>query len=160
MDRHTTRAARAGFTLIELLVVIAIIGLLSSIMIPLIGDAIRNAEVAAVKADLEDMKMALTSYHSEFGVYPPSTDGPASGSQCLIIYLDGLPGNGGPSGEPFRKFTLDQTDGGSPPAWIDQWGTPIQYASPGVHSPSSYDLWSWGPNKMDDGGAGDDITNW
>ncbi|NQT81772.1 hypothetical protein HQ563_02025 [bacterium] len=28
------------------------------------------------------------------------------------------------------------------------------------HRPDSFEIYSWGPNRRDDGGSGDDITNW
>ncbi|HSY53814.1 MAG TPA: type II secretion system protein GspG [Opitutaceae bacterium] len=41
---------------------------------------------------------------------------------------------------------------------LDPWGEPYQYAYPGVHNKSSYDIWSKGPDKQS--GTADDIGNW
>jgi general secretion pathway protein G len=43
----------------------------------------------------------------------------------------------------------------------DPWGHPYEYLSPGVHHPTSFDLWSRGADGKD-GGEGDaaDIGNW
>jgi len=41
---------------------------------------------------------------------------------------------------------------------LDPWGTPYHYRSPGLHNPATYDLWSLGPDKLDN--TDDDIHNW
>jgi len=41
----------------------------------------------------------------------------------------------------------------------DPWGQAYHYAYPGANTPSLYDLYSTGPNRMDDGGKGDDVSN-
>jgi len=40
----------------------------------------------------------------------------------------------------------------------DPWDQPLRYASPGVHNVESYDLWSIGPDGLDD--TPDDVANW
>ena len=42
----------------------------------------------------------------------------------------------------------------------DSWGNPFLYACPGLHNKDGYDLWSAGPNGVNDDGDSDDITNW
>ena len=44
----------------------------------------------------------------------------------------------------------------------DPWGNPYGYRCPGVFNPTTYDLWSCGPNGVFDGGRSknDDIVNW
>ncbi len=42
----------------------------------------------------------------------------------------------------------------------DAWGSPFWYRCPGTHNPQSYDLWSAGPNGVNELGGGDDIANW
>lgn len=46
----------------------------------------------------------------------------------------------------------------NPEFLIDPWGTPYQYASPGLHNDLTYDLWSNGPDEKS--GTIDDIGNW
>jgi general secretion pathway protein G len=44
----------------------------------------------------------------------------------------------------------------------DPWGNPFEYRSPGQFNEDSYDLWSRGPDGVDDNGrsGSDDIKNW
>jgi general secretion pathway protein G len=43
----------------------------------------------------------------------------------------------------------------------DPWGNPYQYRRPGIHHPTSFDLWSRGADGVDGGeGEGADIGNW
>ena len=42
--------------------------------------------------------------------------------------------------------------------YLDPWGERYRYRYPGVHNPSSYDLWSTGPDGIS--GTADDIGNW
>ena len=41
---------------------------------------------------------------------------------------------------------------------IDPFGTPYFYCSPGSNNPTSFDLWSFGPDRVTN--AADNITNW
>jgi prepilin-type N-terminal cleavage/methylation domain-containing protein len=59
-----------GFTLIELLVVIAIIGLLSSLAVVSLNSARVKARDALRKADMAQMRTAVTMYYSDHNKYP------------------------------------------------------------------------------------------
>ncbi len=50
---------------------------------------------------------------------------------------------------------------------VDAWGNPLMirikrdnYDKMMRYRPDSFEIWSWGPNEIDDAGKGDDITNW
>jgi prepilin-type N-terminal cleavage/methylation domain-containing protein len=62
------RAARRtqAFTLIELLVVIAIIAVLTSILVPALGAARRQARATASYVNLRNLQLGMISYQSDF----------------------------------------------------------------------------------------------
>jgi len=41
---------------------------------------------------------------------------------------------------------------------LDPWGTKFLYRNPGSHNPTSFDVYSAGPDKQPD--TSDDIGNW
>jgi len=43
---------------------------------------------------------------------------------------------------------------------IDAWGNPFVYNAPAILGSAQFDLYSVGPNGIDEGGAGDDDANW
>ncbi|MBE6413079.1 MAG: prepilin-type N-terminal cleavage/methylation domain-containing protein [Verrucomicrobiaceae bacterium] len=68
---------KKAFTLVELMIVIAIIGLLVSMLTPMISSAMRKAVATNSKTFMSNMGMALTRYKDDNGDYPdfikPST---------------------------------------------------------------------------------------
>lgn len=63
----------SGFTLIELLVVIAIIVILAGLGFAGITGALKTARKSEVRAMANQIKLALTTYYSEYGVWPQNT---------------------------------------------------------------------------------------
>jgi len=72
MIRNFTKKQRA-FTLVELLVVIAIIGLLSTIVIVSFGTVRNQAKDSAIKANLNQMRLAAEMQFSNNANYMPAT---------------------------------------------------------------------------------------
>ncbi len=61
----------AGFTLIELLVVIGIIGMVAALTVVGLGAVKYKKGVSGTKAQLARLELAIESYKSVFGSYPP-----------------------------------------------------------------------------------------
>ena len=159
--RRTTRqafslgpSAFGGFTLVELLVVIAILGILISLVTAGAQMARRKAAVTAAKTMVAGLETDIAMYENDLGEYP------SSGNAELVAALQDDPDDVDLDG-PYIEFKQDELKGGE---LVDPWGKPYEYVSVNGGSPKhrehSFDLFSLGPNGVDDGGTGDDIYNW
>ncbi|MCS6772408.1 MAG: type II secretion system major pseudopilin GspG [Kiritimatiellae bacterium] len=130
-------ASRAGFTLIEVLLVVVIIGILVGVAVPRLGGRVRQSQISAARAGIENISTALRLYELDMGTFPNSL-------QALIQ-------NPGGAGGQWRGPYLEK---GMPK---DPWGNDYVYVYPGNNNPGSFDLKSLGPDGVD---SADDITNW
>ena len=137
-----------GFTLVELLIVMAILAILGGLVTAAAQTARKRGAVTKAKASIAALETSLQMYQLDLGGYP------ASGNADLVTALTTSPGSSDWHG-PYMEFKQDELTGGE---FMDPWGQPYVYASPGTHRPASYDLYSTGPNGND--GDNDDITNW
>ena len=64
-----------AFTIVELLIVIVVIGILAAITIVSFGGITSQANVAAVKSDLDSNTRKLQLYFTQYGSYPTTLDG-------------------------------------------------------------------------------------
>lgn len=127
------RRTQSGFTLVEIMVVVVIIGLLAAFIVPRVMGRVDDARVTKARADIQAIETALTLYRLDNGRYPTTGDG-----------LSAL--SGGAEG-----YLARVSD--------DPWGQPYQYRNPGTRG-SEFDLFSLGPNGVEDAAGGDDIGNW
>jgi prepilin-type N-terminal cleavage/methylation domain-containing protein len=65
------RSPRTAFTLVEIMVVIVIIGILTAILVPVIGGIIRRTNEAAVKVEIHSLESAISDFKTKFGCHPP-----------------------------------------------------------------------------------------
>ena len=132
------RAARRGFTLLEILVALAILGLLVALAVTSVSGIFGGAQVTTAQLFVQQtMKTPLTAYRIATGSYPTT----AEGLQALMVPPPGKEGK--LPGPLVDKIPLDP------------WGQPYQYAFPGTHNKTGYDLWSKGPPEKPV-----DIGNW
>jgi prepilin-type N-terminal cleavage/methylation domain-containing protein len=75
MNTIRLRSAHRGFTLIELLVVIAIIAILAGLLLTAMPGLQQNAMKKRAKAELQLVAIAIDSYKSKLGYYPPDNAG-------------------------------------------------------------------------------------
>ena len=122
---------KLSFTLIELLVVVAIIMLLVGMLLPAIGYAKTQAKKARVYAEMTNMKVALLSYHNEYG-YWPNTNVWSTMTTMLNGNVNPYTGVGAASGSwesnnnpraiRFMEFKPDLISTAA--EFIDPWGGP------------------------------------
>jgi len=132
-----------GFTLIELMVVVIILGILAAIVLPKFTGRTEQARIKAAESQIQVFSTALEAYELDNGRYPTTEQG----LQALVKKptIPPIPNNWR---GPYLQKKIPK----------DPWGNPYIYKCPGTHNPSSYDLYSYGPDGKE--GGGDDITNW
>jgi len=131
-----------GFTLIEMLVVVAIIATLAAMIVPNLMQGSVDAQLAANKANIQNLKGTLQRYKLDNFTYPSSQQG-------LEALVDK------PSGSPEPKNWKGYLD--SLPK--DPWGNPYYYKFPGEHG--TFDIYSLGADGLPGGEEENaDIGNW
>lgn len=130
-----------GFTLIEIMLVVTIIVVLMGAAIALLTGNVEVAQEQRVLADIQSITTQLKLYETT-NYFLPSTQ---QGIQALVQR---------PTSEPLPKRwrqLLKEVP-------VDPWGMPYEYRNPGRRNPSSFDLFSSGPDRKPD--TEDDIGNW
>jgi len=126
---------RGGFTLIEVLLVLAILVIIASLAVMAYGPARRKAKNDAALSQMGAFASAIDLYNLTVDQYPPD----------------------------LQSLRVPPTDLADPTKWdgpylakdvpLDPWGYEYQYVVGGNRNPDSYDLWSVGPdgvNNTDD----------
>ena len=139
------RQTRRGFTLLEVLLVLAILGVIAAMVVPNLLGRLKTSKINAAKSSVRALESTLKLYAADHdGEYPEGDQ------DALALLLEQTVLNGR-TVEPL----LDR-----PPT--DPWGQLLYYEYPNEKAPSSTlpAIWSSGPDKKNDDGAGDDINNW
>jgi type II secretion system protein G len=96
-----------------------------------------SRKITAAKADLANLKTAMTVFEIDNGRFPTTGEG----LQALVK---------NPANLPDWHAALDKVP-------LDPWGNPYIYRCPGTNG-NDFDMYSTGPNGRDDHGGGDDIN--
>jgi len=137
---HSSRR-RHAFTLIELLLVLIILAVLASVAVPIYTGRSRQAKIDATKASISNLETAIDLFENTYDRFPETLD--------ELVRPPVAPDGSQPAR--FLKSTIVPTDG---------WGRSFFYKTPGNVDTERYDIWSAGPNGLDENGSGDDITSW
>jgi len=129
------------------------------------GDARALAErIAKMKSDLTGQEVrAITRgvrmLHADTGHHSKQGKGPDySAPDALKRYLQGQFTIGKNRYGPYAR--LDERRFDEQGRYLDAWGRPYVLVHPARHGKGPIDVYSAGPNGLDERGAGDDITGW
>ena len=87
------KGGSAGFTLMEMVIVLAIIGIMASIVAPLVITALTRAREATLQQDLKIMRKLIDDYYGDKGVFPTSLQVLVSQGYLRAIPRDPVNGN-------------------------------------------------------------------
>ena len=175
---------KRGYTLIEILIVLSIITILTGFFLSGFLKSKQKAKITKVHILMDSIAAAMRMYQDDFGSYPPTGATIYGGyvcsapQHCLYYYL-GATFRAGTNASvfagPYLKFKGNEVhsisssacsfDGGSATdddmkEMIDPWGNAFRYIYPPSENQNTYDLYSLGPNGINENGAGDDVNNW
>lgn len=143
MKLLTRKPRTAAFTLIEIMVVVIVLAVLAATIIPQFIGTTTDAKISAAKAHVSELESALERFYVHMDRYPTASEG-----------LQVLVSPPATEADKWRGPYLKQLR-------ADPWRNPYQYKKPGVHHPTSFDLWSRGADGAEGGeGAAADIGNW
>ena len=143
MKTRCNRRKGQGFSLLELMIVVVILGILAATIIPKFMGTTSEAKVGAAKSDVAELESALERFYIHMDRHPTTEEG-------LKVLVEPPAGEESKWRGPYIKVLR-----------VDPWKNPYQYRKPGIHHPTSFDLWSRGSDGAD-GGEGDkaDVGNW
>lgn len=135
------RRRRAGFSLIEIVLVFALLGILAVVLVQNVDTIFGGGQEDGAKIWVSaTVKVPLTMYKKDVGVYPTTEEG----LQALMSAPSGKTGR-------WRGPYLEKLP-------EDPWGNPYNFKSPGTKNTRGYDVWSSGADGQS--GTADDVGNW
>jgi len=136
-----SRLSESGFTLIEIMVVVIIIGLLAGIVSVSVFSFLSESRIKTAITQMKSLSNALDLYRLDCGVPPATEQGlnaliekPSGGEVCDRWREGGY----------LRERKIPK----------DPWGSNYVYKYDGT----DFTIYSPGPNKIDEGGTGDDVV--
>jgi len=143
-SQFTLKSGRNAFTLLELLIVLAILGAIAAMVVPNLLGSQKKANIMTTESSIHGLEQALKLYAVDNqGTYP-------TGGSEVIESLMSKTDKDGNAVDPLIE-TLP----------LDAWGNPLMYEYPNTKAETTKPaIWSFGPDKKDDQGDGDDINNW
>jgi len=155
-ERRNRRSKRHsfGFTLIEIMLVVLIIGMLAGVYFMTVGGQSEKAERRLTLFKIKKIMAALEDYRMDVGSYPEG-----EGEEALNALIE----------KPdFGDERVAKKWGPRP--YVDKaqlsdlWDNPLLYRldeqEAGDTTIKIARVWSAGPDKKNDDGAGDDIKGW
>jgi general secretion pathway protein G len=145
MRGRKRQSRRRGFTLIEVLLVVAILGVIAAAVVPSLLGRQQKAMQDQTRNNIRGLEQTLKLYALDHdGAY-------LQGGQDALSQLTA------PSEYRGKKLSayLEETP-------KDAWGEPLLYEHPTSKGTKADKpaIWSSGPNRQNEDGAGDDINNW
>lgn len=140
-NRKRTKKRNSGFSILELVAAMIIMGLLAGTAAVGVVRYISKAKIQSTQTTISTLETAIKTFHLECGFYPGTLE-----------ELISTPTSRTCKGFPAEGF-MDKKE-----VPLDAWSNSFNYAKPGTHNSSSFDLWSNGPDAEE--GTSDDLTNW
>lgn len=171
IHRHASHRRRGGFSLVEAAVAIAVVAILAGMLTPLFLKTLDQQRDARTRESLRQAFEALfgakdrrvANLRSDTGFNPT-----ASLADLSILVLK--TGSGG-TWSGVRNYASDATYGVfwgyNGPYWtgptsvnrpLDAWGRPMALKVTGVVPNQTWQVYSFGPNGVDNGASGDDLV--
>ncbi|MHB1080028.1 MAG: type II secretion system major pseudopilin GspG [Prosthecobacter sp.] len=134
----------AAFTLIEIVITMTIIAILAGGTIYMLKGLPEAAKESRVQSDFGTIGVALQVYESR-AMRMPTTE---QGLRALVEKptIEPIP-------DSYKNGLLEEVP-------KDPWGQEYKYRFPAQKSKKAFDLWSIGPDGIDDNGENDDTGNW